>query len=1181
MRTRLYMRTGLLAFLIFILAPFALAPALSAQSLAVNNINYTHIPKNENTAAAISLQNVLKQIEKQFNVSIAYQSGLIKNKSLMLDVSNFSSPEGALNEVLAPFDLRFEKVRERFYLVSSGKLKVNKSFDVMEAEPGLTSSVFRNIADKYTGSAAIGSLISPMSYIVKPAPLPPKTITGRVSDKNEVGLIGVSIKVKGTNIGTMTDMNGHYSITVPDNNAILEFSIVGYATKEVPVKGLSEIQVTLEESATKMGEVVITAFGAHQKKESVVSAITTIDPTELKVPSSNLTTAFAGKLAGVIAYQRSGEPGLDNAEFFIRGVTTFSTSGKKDPLILIDGVEMTPNDLARLNVDDIAAFSVMKDASSAALYGARGANGVILVTTKEGKKDKLQVSLRTEQSNSYNTQLVALSDPITYMKLHNEAVRTRNPLIPLPYSLPKIYGTTNGGDPTLFPSVDWYHYLISNKATNRRVNINITGGGQAVQYYLAANYQNDKGILKESKENLFNNNINVNRFQVRSNVTIKFAPTTTGVVRAYGSFDDLNGPRDGGASVFSMARNATPVEFQPYYVPDSANEFSKHILFGMGSELGTYVNPLAEVISSYKQSKESMMLLQLEMNHRFTGVLDGFSLKGTYNVLRRSSHDLFRGYNPFYYVRANTLDGSYKLQPLNPDLGTEYLSYTDGPRDVSSSMYGEARLGYNKTFNGKHDVNAMFVGTLRSATGSGNDLQATLPQRNISSAGRLAYGYDSRYFFELDYGYNGTERFAKKNRFGFFPAAGAGWMVSNESFMSGVKNVISSLKFRATYGKVGNDQIGSLDDRFFYLSQVDMDGAGYSFGLNGGRYRSGVTINRYANNLITWEIAKKLDLGMDIELFNNLTIIADYFHETRSNILQTRADIPTTMGLRTIPQANLGIAEGHGVEGELKYQQTFANGIWVLFNGNFTYASSKFKKYEEPNYADAPWRMHTGLKINQPMGYIAERLFIDQEDVNNSPTQQFGEYGPGDLKYKDINGDGQINTDDIVPIGFPTVPEIIYGTGFSMGYKGFDFSCFFQGSARSSFFISAEDITPFINSGQRGLLKYIEDDHWSENNRNINAFWPRLSAYLIDNNDQFSTHWLRNGSFVRLKTAEIGYTLPEKLTKKAYIRMLRVYVNGTNLLLWSNFKMWDPEMAGNGLGYPVQRVINLGINLEF
>ena len=1014
-------------------------------------------------------------------------------------------------------------------------------------------------------------------------------LTGKVVDEIGVGIIGASVTIKGTGTGTNTDMAGKFELKLPPGRVILVVTSVGYEPQEIPVSlsRMKELEITMKVSTKNEEDVVVVAYG-KQKKESVVGAITTVTPSSLKVPSSNLTTAFAGGLAGVIAYQRSGEPGLDNAAFFIRGITTFSSAGKKDPLILIDGIEMSSTDLARINVDDIASFSIMKDANAAALYGARGANGVILVTTKEGKVDKLQINLRAEQSNSYNSDLVKLADPVTYMKLQNEAVRTRDPMVQLPYTSAKILGTESGQDPLLYPSVDWYHYLINDKAVNRRANLNITGGGQSVQYYLAANYQNDQGILKESKENLFNNNINIQRFQVRSNVTIKFTPSTTGVVRAYGAFDDGTGPRDGGAAVFSSARNANPVLFLPYYPADSANEFTNHILFGMGPELGAYVNPMAKVVSSFKQSKQSMMMMQLEMEHKFDAALKGLTVKGIYNVMRKAYYDQSRGYTPFYYTPAPTADGTYQLLALNPNDGTEYLTYTPGSRTVDAIQYGEMRLGYNRTFNKVHDISGTLVGTLRSEVGTIDNsntpsmqLQASLARRNISTAGRLAYGYDSRYFFEFDYGYNGSERFAKKDRFGFFPAVGAGWMVSNEKFMEPAKDVINTLKLSATYGKVGNDQIGSVYDRFFYLSQVDMtNGAGYWFGYN-RQYENGITILRYANDLVTWEVAKKTNLRLELGLFRNLSVITDFFQETRDHILQTRSDIPTTVGLRTIPQANVGAAFGKGFETELKYQKNFKKDLWVLVNGTFTYSTAKFKEYEEPDYSDVPWKSRIGTKISQPFGYIAERLFIDDADVNNSPKQLFGPYSAGDIKYKDINNDGQIDTDDQVPIGFPTTPEIIYGGGFTVGYKAFDLSVFFQGSARSSFFISADSITPFVNNGQRGLLQYIADDHWSEDNRNINAFWPRLSAYAIDNNNQPSTWWLRNGSFVRLKSAEIGYTLPARLTKKYGIETFRFYANGTNLLVWSKFKMWDPEMAGDGLGYPVQRVINFGLNVSF
>lgn len=1011
------------------------------------------------------------------------------------------------------------------------------------------------------------------------------TISGRVVDKDGFPLPGAAVTVKGkTGIGVVTDTEGKYTITC-NGTDVLVFSFVGTLPVEEVATQANNVTITLQDDVIALDEVQVVAFG-KQKKESVVSSITAVTPGQLRVPSSNFTSAFAGRMAGVIAYQRSGEPGLDNADFFIRGITSFSASGKKDPLILIDGIEMSSSDLARVNVDDIASFSVMKDANSAALYGARGANGVILVTTKEGNPEKISVNIRAEMNSSSNTELVELADPITYMRLHNEAVRTRDSMVPLPYSTSKIRETELGTDPLRYPSVDWYNYLIKDRTFNQRVNMNITGGGKAVQYYLAANYQHDTGIIKESDENMINNNIDINRIQVRSNVTIKFTPTTTGVVRAYGSFDDQTGPRQGGASVFQAARNASPVRFLPYYPKDEANEFTNHILFGMDQEL-SFNNPLAQISREYMERSTSMMLLQLEIDHKFTGRLDGLFAKMLYNIKRDARYNIYRSYNPFYYALASTIDGSYLLSPLNPDSGTEYLTFSEGGRTINNAQYGELRLGYNKLINNVHDINALFVGNLRNEQGAINidervadRLQASLPQRNISTAGRLAYGYDSRYFLEFNFGYNGTERFSKNNRFGFFPSVGAGWLISNEKFMSDFNKTISMLKLKTTHGKVGNDQIGSAYDRFFYLSQINMNGPGYWFGENRD-WRSGIAIERYANDLITWEISTKTNFGVELGLFNDLTILADYFMEKRENILQTRVDIPTTMGLRSSTQANVGVAKGRGFELELKYQKSFNKDLWTVVNGNFTYATNEFAAYEEPDYSDTPWRSRIGRKLSQPEGYIAERLFIDEEDVNNSPMQTFGEYGAGDIKYKDINNDGVINTDDIVPIGYPTVPEIIYGTGFSAGYKALDLSLFFQGSARSSFFISASSITPFLDRGQKALMKYIADDHWSEENRNIYAFWPRLSEYQISNNNQNSTHWLRNGAFVRLKSAEFGYTLPQSFTRKFQVSMLRFYVSGTNLFYWSNFKMWDPEMAGDGLGYPVQRVINLGLNLNF
>jgi TonB-linked SusC/RagA family outer membrane protein len=604
-------------------------------------------------------------------------------------------------------------------------------------------------------------------------------VTGRVMDDNGFPIIGCTVIVKEQKgVGVTTDAEGRYAIECFADETLV-YSYIGYITREEKASEANNITVILEENVVTLDEVTVVAFG-KQKKESVISSISAVRPEELRVPASNLTTAFAGRMAGVISYQRSGEPGLDDAEYFIRGITTFSASGKRDPLILIDGIEMSTADLAWLNVDDIGSFSVMKDANAAAFYGARGANGVILVTTKEGKAEKLSINVRAELSSSSNTELVELADPVTYMKLHNEAVRTRDPMAMLPYSSSKIRETELGTDPLMYPAVDWYDYLIKDHTFNQRVHLNLTGGGQAVQYYLSANYQHDTGILKESEDNFFDNNININQMQVRSNVTIKLAPRTTAVVCAYGQFDDTTSPGYTGAKVFDMARNATLVQFLPYYPPDEANKFSKHILFGMGSELGSYTNPLAAILSRYRQQSRSMMLIQMEMDHQFTGVLGGLFAKGVFNVKREAYYGMDRGYNPFYYHPATTVDGSYQLIALNPESGTEYLDFQGGSRDITSTLYGECRLGYNKIFNEVHDINALLVGTIRDEsgmTGADNNLYTTLPRRNLALAGRLAYGYDTRYFTEFNFGYNGSERFAKNHRFGFFPSVGVGWLI--------------------------------------------------------------------------------------------------------------------------------------------------------------------------------------------------------------------------------------------------------------------------------------------------------------------------------------------------------------------------------------------------------------------
>jgi TonB-linked SusC/RagA family outer membrane protein len=1022
------------------------------------------------------------------------------------------------------------------------------------------------------------------------------TIKGVVLDFNNEPIIGASVFIPGTSIGVATDLDGNYVLKVPANTKNIEFSYIGYEKKVVPFnpKDLNVFRVVTmkEDSGIALEDVTIVAF-AKQKKESVLGSVSTIKPAELKTTSSNLTTGFAGKLAGVVAYQRSGEPGEDNAEFFIRGVTTFGT-GKTDPLILIDNIELTSSDLARLNTDDIASFSILKDATATALYGARGANGVILVTTKEGTEGKMKLSFRVESSFSAPSKEVEIADPLTFMKLHNEAVRTRNPDGALPYLESAIAAREKG----LNPMVDWKDMLFKDFTTNYRGNMSLSGGGRVARYYVALSYSRDNGILKQVPSNLFDNNIKLDKYTVRSNVNINLTKTTELGVRVSGTFDSYQGPIQGGSQVYSQAIKASPVLFPAMYAPDAANQYTNHPMFGNYGTSANYLNPYAEMARGYKEYENTVILAQLELKQDFSFITEGLKGRLLGNVTRTSYYDLQRSYTPFYYAldSYDKKKDEYTLSALNPDLGTDYLGYSPGSKKVGSSLYLEASLSYDRTFVEKHNVSGMLVYTVREGkSGNENTLQKSLPTRNLGLAGRFTYGFSDRYFAEFNFGYNGSERFDKSHRWGFFPSGGLGWVVSNEKFWADkpISKVVNMLKLKGSYGLVGNDNISNNDNRFFYLSEVNMNnsGRGMNFGTNFDEGYNGISISRYANPKIGWEISHKMNVGFELKLFNDLEIQAEYFKERRTNILQERADIPSLMGFQAPIRANIGEAKGHGVDISLDYSHIFNKNWWTTVRGNFTYASSEFSEYEEPDYSATPWRSKIGSKLSQTYGYIAERLFVDDEDVANSPKQQFGEYTAGDIKYKDINRDGIIDEQDIVPIGYPTTPEIIYGFGFSVGYKAFDFNCFFQGSARSSFFIDPLRITPFAQpydpdnelggkQANNALLQVIADNHWSESNQNMYAFWPRLSDTAISNNNQSSTWWLRDGTFLRMKSAEIGYTLPKRLTSKAKLENLRIYVSGTNLFNISKFKIWDTEMGNNGLGYPVQRVFNVGIQLS-
>jgi TonB-linked SusC/RagA family outer membrane protein len=1024
-------------------------------------------------------------------------------------------------------------------------------------------------------------------------------VTGVITDENGEPLPGATIQVQGSTRGVSTDVDGSFVINVkPDD--VLEISFVGYETQAVAAGERKALAVQLKPKVDELEEVTIVAFG-KQKKESVISSIQTVNTKELHVPSSNLTTAFSGRIAGMISYQTSGEPGQDNAEFFIRGITTFGT-GKVNPLILIDNVEVSTDDLSRMHPDDIASFSILKDATATALYGARGANGVILVTTKEGREGKVKVSIRVENSFSSPTQKIEMADPVTYMKVANEAARTRNPGAEIPYYNEQIDNTILGTNEYVYPAVDWMKMLTKNVTVNQRANLNISGGGKVARYYIAGSFSQDNGILKVEKRNNFNNNINLKKYLIRSNININLTSSTEAIIRIHGTFDDYVGPITGGNDLYKKILRVSPVRFPAYFAPDEYFAKAKHILFG-GYEGDRYLNPYAEMVRGYRQESKSVMLAQLELKQDFGQWIKGLSARVLGNTTRNSSFDLQRAYTPFFYQvqRYDRLSDTYWLTELNPNNeNAGSLVYTPGSKNIQSSFYGEASVVYNRTFD-RHGVSGMLVGIMRnSLTANASTLSNSLPQRNLGLSGRLTYAYSDKYFGEFNFGYNGSEKFDKGHRWGFFPSFGVGWLVSGEDFWTeALKKTVSKLKIRGTYGLVGNDEIGST--RFFYLSEVTLGGGNsYRTGYNMASLKnsSGPSIANYENSEIGWEVAYKANFGLEAGLLNDkIEILVDLYRESRINILQTRADVPTELGLWSTPQSNVGSATGRGIDISVDYNQAIGSDIWMTARGNFTYARSVFNYYEEPDYSMYPWKSRKNMPISQQWGYAAERLFIDAADVATSARQEFGEYLPGDIKYMNIcDEDNVINELDMIPIGYPTTPEINYGFGFSAGYRNFDISFFFQGSARSSFWIDAKAMTPFVEHTnydgidgteddnvilETGLTKDIADNFWSESSQNPFSGWPRLSNYPVNNNTVRSTWFMRNGAFLRLKSAEIGYSLHGQFTKRLHLETVRLYLSGTNLLLFSKFKLWDIEMGGNGLGYPLQRVFNIGLNVAF
>ncbi|MBE6209141.1 MAG: TonB-dependent receptor [Rikenellaceae bacterium] len=1034
-----------------------------------------------------------------------------------------------------------------------------------------------------------------------------RKVSGRVLDEAGQPLVGVTIISTVTTQGVITDAEGTFELRVGANDKLM-VSFLGMEDQTVEVGDKNYLEVTMVSQASALEEVTVVAFGT-QKKESVVASITAVSPKDLKVPSGNLTSALAGRMAGLISYQQSGEPGADNAKFFVRGVTSFGYS--QDPLILLDGFEITSEDLAAIDSDNIEQFVILKDATAAALYGSKGANGVISVTTKKGREGPARVAFRHESRFSTPTQLPEAVDGVTYMNLYNEAYENDFPGEPSRYTAQKILNTKKGVNEYAYPNVNWYDEMFDKFAYNQHYSLNVSGGGKVVSYYVSGGYLNERGVLKNNRLNNFKNNVSVNRFNVTAKVNVNITKTTKLEINMQSVFKNYGGPNnstgtgegsDSNASdatvVFNNVWRGNPIEFPKYYSTDylfgdNADDLRSlpgRVLFGK-DEANSMTNPYAEMVKGYKDGFQNTIISMMTLNQDLKFVTPGLAAHAKVNIKNYAAYESRRSYSPWYYSLAeyDEFENKYRLAQAGGD-GNTTLGDASTTRETTSKLYFEAGITYSRTFKDAHEVNAVLLYTQeenkKSGTSDIRTIQSALPSRNQGIRLRATYAYKGRYMFEGSLTYNGSEKFAKKYRWGLFPSIGVGYMISNEKFWEPISRYVNKLKFRYSWGKVGNDNIAGEADRFMFLSSITSGGSGYTANSTGTAYYGSYNIVRMANETITWEIATKQNIGIDLSLFNAVDIMVEYFTEERTGIYQRRESIPSSTGLSGNDlYGNVGAAKSHGVDASLDLNYSFNKDAFISGRFNFTYAKSEVTEKDEPAYKESLKHLsRVGYPSAQSWGYIAERLFIDADDVANSPKQEVASGAvvqPGDIKYKDINGDGIVNSNDQVALGFPSYsPEINYGFGLSGGYKSFDLSFFFQGQGRGSFFIDPNGILPF--SGYRNCLQFIADSHWSPNNPVSQAFWPRLSTGSATNNMvSNSTWWLRNSSFIRLKSVEFGYSISPKILKKTPIKQFRVYLQGSNLFVASGYKLWDPEMGSNGLGYPLQRVYSIGLQIQF
>jgi TonB-linked SusC/RagA family outer membrane protein len=987
-------------------------------------------------------------------------------------------------------------------------------------------------------------------------------LNGKVTDEKGESLPGATVKVKGTNRAVSTDVDGKFIIEVNEGDIII-VSFIGYKTQEISVGTAKNIAIKLEtdEAKNKLNEVVVVGYG-QQKKISVTGALSSISVKEIeRFPSASLSNAISGKLPGVLSRQSIGEPGYDGAQVYIRGIATIGSG--RSPLILVDGIERPNFDF--YNSQEIESFTVLKDASATAVFGARGANGVILIVTRKGEVGKPKISLRSEIATQTFQRIPQYIDGYEYASLMNEGLLNTGGTAR--WTDAELQKFKDGSDPYFYPNVNWEDVILKKSSKQSITNLNVTGGSTNVRYFVNLGYVMQDGIYKVDDLEKFNTNANLKRYNFRSNVDMDLSKSFSLELGVGGNVQYRNYPGSSSWNIFDAIRLTAPISY-PVTNPDGSPG-------GVGVFIGT--NPYGQATQTGYQSQD-YSTLQTNLNVKWNLselVTNGLSLNARFGYDRYTTNLITRGktYTSKQYLGKDPVTGEDRYTIFREETPLGYSLGSSAQR----ALYAEVGVNYNRSY-GKHNLSALILGNARDyADLTAGDAIASLPYRRLGLVGRTTYNYDNRYLAEFNAGYNGSENFPDGKKFGFFPSISAGWIISGEKFWN--IPVIDQLKLRASYGLVGNDQIGQ---RFLFLTKVSTTSPSAVFGLNPVNVPgAGISEDRIGNQDVTWEKSLKTNVGIDLSMFKGqLTLTADYFTEKRSDILIDRRIIPQYTGIlpASRPYGNIGVVKNRGVDALLELKKSTKN-VFYSFRSNFSFARNKVIENDEPfpQYSNLSLK---GLPIDQQRGLIALGIFQNQEEINNSPQQTFQvNVRPGDIKYQDINGDGKIDANDVTSIGYSRLPEIMYGFGGTVAYKGFDFSFYFTGAARTSIVFDGQTIWPFQDGqGVGSVLREYYDNRWTP--ATPNGKYPAVGAANSPNNFLYSTLWLRDASYLRLRNAEIGYTLPAKVTKKAGINTIRVFANGTNIYTWDNLKIVDPEAnSGSAPGYPLSRGINFGAQI--